>query len=160
MFWLLFNRSETTSTSSLLVSLASLEAAREETGGGAFSPQAPSSRSWRKSWDFMHSGENQYLAIVAHNVISGHWSLNWKKAIDYFFTGCAVTRSWRLPSLPRGETCAAISLTGPGFCATHCVQSSYQAWRLVSKPVGIGRVLVHPEWPCLQQVIKLLSSHL
>ena len=48
MFWLLFNRSETTSTSSPLVSLASLEAAREGTGGGASFPQAPSSRLSRK----------------------------------------------------------------------------------------------------------------
>ena len=65
-------------------------------------------------------GENQYLAIAAHNITE-----ILKTAIDYFFSGCAATRNWRLPSLPRGETCAAISLTGPGFCATHCVKSSY-----------------------------------
>ena len=43
-FLLLLHRSETTLTLSQLASLASLEAAREGTGGGAFSPQAPSSR--------------------------------------------------------------------------------------------------------------------
>ena len=43
-FRLLLHRSETTLTLSQLASLASLEAAKEGTGGGAFSPQAPSSR--------------------------------------------------------------------------------------------------------------------